>query len=274
MEEEALDEVDSHFVERVATGRGFDAFGDDATSEVVGEIGDEACDVAIGGIGGKVGDEFAIDLDFVEVQVPEATERGVAGPEVVKTELHAKAGEGDERRLDAGGVDVAAMLGDLDGERVGGQALMGEYATDVVGKDLIGQAAGRDVDRHPYVVSLGSPFAALSDRFFEHEVRQRPTEPSGHVVGKELPRGEDPQEGVVPSDEGFGSLEFARGDVEDPLVVQEEPTLVDALEQVHRRRQRRTERRGHDSGSIMRTPWLSRPPVEPNRVNLSMVRKD
>src|ERR1035437_8731094 len=82
---------------------GFDAFGDDADADGVGEVGDHLDEGSAAGLVDLVG-EGGVDLDGIDGKVLEVGEGGVAGTEVVDGDGHAEGAAGVE--LGGGGDDL------------------------------------------------------------------------------------------------------------------------------------------------------------------------
>lgn len=98
----------------------FDTFGDDLGLEVVGEGDDHADDIELIVAAGEAGDEGAVDLEVVNLELAQVLEAGVAGTEVVQGDADALDAEAAEVEGGAGGVLGDGGFGDLKTSRVGG----------------------------------------------------------------------------------------------------------------------------------------------------------
>jgi hypothetical protein len=77
---------------------GLDPFSDDPHSQVVGKAHDRAGRDPVVAPGAKVPDEGAVDLEGIDLESVEVTERGVAGAEVVEVDVESEALELAENR--------------------------------------------------------------------------------------------------------------------------------------------------------------------------------
>ena len=123
-----------------------DELGDRALAHAPRELDDGADHQAVGGVGGAVAHELAVDLDEVEGQVLEVVEGAEARPEVVQREAAAELaellGEGARRGdvVDRGG------LGDLEDQLRRVDRGEAQLAADVLGELGIAQRVAGDVD--------------------------------------------------------------------------------------------------------------------------------
>src|SRR5581483_10213903 len=79
--------VDAEAVEQFPGGVVTDELGDRARAETPSDVDDGLDDEPVGRVGDEVGDELAVDLQVVEVEVLEVVERGEARAEVVEREF-------------------------------------------------------------------------------------------------------------------------------------------------------------------------------------------
>ena len=161
------------------------------------------------------------------------SEGGVAGAEVIDRDLHAELLDLGEP---AGGLlDVAHQrrLGDLDRQRRGVQAAVGERVFDV-GRDLIGvELAPGDVDGHADRIPGRSPRGALSAGLLQDppaDLRDQPRllEQRDEVVGLK-----DAARRVAPADQGLHSGGAHVAQVDRGLIGEEELVLLESFAQVH-----------------------------------------
>ena len=99
--------------------RGLDALGGNVDPRGCGKIEDRLDDRALGRLGRDRRDEAAIDLEPIDLELPEMVERGIARPEIVKREADAARGFGpvvpgvSHGVTVSGQTDVDALLSDL-----------------------------------------------------------------------------------------------------------------------------------------------------------------
>ena len=91
-----------------------DELGDRALAHAAGELDDGADHEPVGGVGGAVADELAVDLDEVEGQVLEVVEGAEARAEVVQGEAAAELAELLGEAARGGDVVDRGGLGDLE----------------------------------------------------------------------------------------------------------------------------------------------------------------
>ena len=81
----------------------------------------------------------------------------MAAPEVVDREPHAQLAQLHQHRSRPGGVRHDRALGDLELERLGREARLGERLGNLLGEPQVEQVAARDVDGDRDVVARASP---------------------------------------------------------------------------------------------------------------------
>ena len=138
--------VAAHLAEARQLQRRLQALGDDGDAERVAEVDDGLDDRRVLGVEAEAGDEPTVDLDRLDREPLEVRERGVAGAEVVDREVQAQAAQvaqGDRRRLDVG---EQCGLGDLQPQRIGGDAGLAEHFADEARERRVDDLASADVD--------------------------------------------------------------------------------------------------------------------------------
>ena len=94
--------------------RGLDALGHDRLPALAGELPERAEDGLGGVVGGPGLDQRQVDLDDVELELPEQAQAGVAGAHVVRGDPDAVAAQQVERRAQPGQVLHGLALGELE----------------------------------------------------------------------------------------------------------------------------------------------------------------
>ena len=146
-EEVALAAVAAHLAQAGQLQRRLQALGDHGDAERVAEVDDRLDDRRVLACRGRARRRSPVDLDRLDREALEVGQRRVAGAEVVDGEVQAEAAQvaqGDRRRLDVG---EQRGLGDLQPQRVGGDAGLAEDVGDEVGERRVDDLAGPDVDR-------------------------------------------------------------------------------------------------------------------------------
>src|SRR5579875_3681217 len=145
------------------------------------------------------GDEVPVDLQAVYWQFAEVREGGVADPEVVDRQAHAKLVELLEHRLRDRALVDEHPFGDLDRECLGRKLILCEQVRDESGKARIGKLGSGDVDRHAdlFMTAL-PPFSALAQGDLEDPGTECVDRAALFGQGNELFRGNGTNGGMLP----------------------------------------------------------------------------
>ena len=154
--------------------------------------------------------------------------------------MHAELGQLAQGRHGLTGVLHEHALGDLEHQRLRGQAAPVELPGDEVGEVGLLQVAHAHVDGHRYVQAAGPPVGDLGKCSAEHVPRDPVHEPGALGERDELLRRDQPPLGVAPAHQRLGPEHGAVRQADLGLVVQLEVAVVDALAQ----RAHRAEPRG------------------------------
>jgi hypothetical protein len=145
-------------------------------------------------VGGDPHHEAAIDLDHVEVQLPQTRQRRIAGAEVVERELRAERPQVGDHLQHLGGVHTPRRLGELDHEIAGLQAArvdLLEEALSVAGSQ---QLLRGDVDVNGQGEAEISPLPRLLACLRQHPADQLV---AGEALLGEVDEGVGPEHPVV-----------------------------------------------------------------------------
>ncbi len=165
-------------LDRVAAGVGedrtsdlvFGTFGDDGQAQRVRHRDGGTDDDRVALVGGDVGDEGAIELQFVGGQAVQVGERRITGPVVVDGDPHSEIGELAEHVARLADVGHDLGLCDLERERARRKSVGPEMRGDVADEGTIREVAPGDVDRQADVEAISPPSGCLVTGFGEHEV--------------------------------------------------------------------------------------------------------
>ena len=262
-EEVALAAIAAHRPQPRQLQRRLQPLGDDGDAEGVAEVDDGLDDRRVLGVEAEPGDEATVDLDRLDREPLEVRQRRVAGAEVVDGEVQAEAAQvaqGDRRRLDVG---EQRGLGDLQPQRVGRDAGLGEHVGDEAGEGRVDDLAGADVDRQRAVGERQLPRpppGELGERVAQDRRPDLVDQPGLLGHRQELVGRQQAALGVQPAGQRLEAGDVAGRQLDDRLEVRDDLAALEAATQLGRRAQRehgssracpgRTPRRSRD-----RAPW-------------------
>src|ERR1700688_958732 len=211
---------------------GFDALGNDTLLEVLTHINDGADDGRIVRVAGDLVDKGLVNLEDVDGELAEIAEAGIAGAEVVHSQVYTHPFEGLKHI--GGSLDVAHQdaLGELKVEIAGFQAGFRENRADALDKTLIakldsGNIDGNALERQTRVL----PFAGLSAGFIEYPSADLDNEAALYGDGNELGGKDASTVGVLPTHQGFGAGDLTGVEIDLRLKVQQELVALQSAAQ-------------------------------------------
>ena len=186
------------------------------------ELDGRAHDRGAAGIRGHVGDEGAVDLELVDRQVAQVGEGAVAGAVVVDRDPQAEPAERLEDLAGTLRVDHDHALGDLELERAGRHAVLGEQPAIRSASDSSSRSDAERLTATLRSRPVRAPVRELPDGGLQHELGDGAHQPALLDDGQERVRVEQPAGGVLPAHERLRAEGGAGRDVDLRLVVQDE----------------------------------------------------
>jgi len=207
----------------------FDAFGDDAEAEAVGD-GDDGVDYGVGSAGVTDAiDKAAVDLEALDGELIELAEGRVAGAEVVDGKGDAEPGEQVDLTGGLGEVTHHCGLGDLHAEEMRIDVVCGEGFEDVGGEVWTGDLERRDVDVNAYGwEALLSPASGLCAKLVEDPVAEGDDEAAFFGDCDERGGRDETALGMAKADQGLEGVELAADGVHR-LIVKLEAAIAEGL---------------------------------------------
>ena len=115
-----------------------------------GDAGKHHCPAAF--VLARLDHKAAIELQLLEAELPEETDRGIAGTEIVERYFHAEAPDQRQTAFRDHGFEYEAGFGDLQLEAFGVEASFLEDVAELDREFRIAQLGGRNIDRQRNVV--------------------------------------------------------------------------------------------------------------------------
>src|SRR3954447_19238321 len=210
----------------------FDPFGDGRERQAFAEADDRAHELRLaGGALAEAHDERAVDLQHVDRELVEVAERGVARPEVVEREQHARLLQLLERRQVLDAVLEQDALRHLERQRRRLDAGLLQRTPDVRDEPGLAELAGGGVYALPWA-ALPPPPRGLLAGALEQPLPQRADQPGLLGERDEVVRRDEAALRVLPADERLDAGDLPRRQLEQRLVVEDELLLVEAVAQV------------------------------------------
>ena len=185
------------------------------------EVDGGADDVRLTHVARHCGNERLVDLDLVDRQAVEVSQRRVPGAEIVDRQPYTRVFEARQDLQDALRLGHDHAFRDFEDELMRIRAGLPDQLVDLLWKRRIDQVAHRDVDRHRERPAGVVPAAPLAERRSQHPAGQRPDQPCLLGEGDELHRRDHAVAGVLPADQGLESLEPAGAQVDQRLIVEQ-----------------------------------------------------
>ena len=167
-EEEALEQLRPQLFQGAQLFFGFDALAAHPDGTAVGQLQHVAQQPVVVGAVLDVADEAAVDLDLIDLHLPESAETGVAGAEVVHRDLDAVFLPLAEDGVDMGVVHELHALGEFDGQSVSRQAAGLEHPEHIGDDGVLQQLGVGHVDVDVEVRQALPPPAALGQCCLQH----------------------------------------------------------------------------------------------------------
>ena len=207
----------------------FDAFGDDAEVEAVGD-GDDGVNDGVSAAGDADAiDKAAVDFEALDGELVELAEGRVAGAEVVDGEGDAEPGEQVDLAGGLGEVAHHGGFGDLHAEEMGIDVVGGEGFEDVGGEVWTCDLERGDVDVDAYGgETLPPPTGGLGAELVEDPVAEGDDEAAFFGDGDERGGRDEAAFGMAEANEGFEAVELS-GDGVEGLVVKLEAAVAERL---------------------------------------------
>ena len=179
-------------------------------------------------------DKAAVNLDLVNLQLLQPPQAGVAGAEVVHRDLNAALLPLEKQLVDVGIVQQLHALGDLQGQRVAGQAAPVHRVQHLLDDVLLAQLGIGHIDAHMEVGRLPAPRPALRQRGVQHPDAHRADQLALLQNGHKLSRRHASPPGRGVPQQGLGAVEPVGAGANLGLVAQRKAlkALPDALCQV------------------------------------------
>src|SRR5690606_4484214 len=231
--EVSLGEVAAQLGDQARLGERLDAFGHHLQAERVGQLDHARDNDQVLALAADLVDELAVDLDVVDRQVADLSERRVTHAEVIQRDANAAR----VQRLQAGagllGVAHHVGLGDLEDQLLGGAvAELAQQAVDKFDQVRLVELARRNVDADGQRQPAVAPTARLAAGFARDPAVEADDQAGLLGDRNDVGRRHQATLGMFPAHQRFVALEPAAFGQHDRLVDQREIIVVDGVAQV------------------------------------------
>ena len=236
VEEEALTQLAAEILQAVQLLLQLDPFGDRLQLQRFAQRDHRARERRLRVASAHIVDERLVDLEDVDREALQVSERRVAGAEIVDRETNAERLERVQPLENRRALLHEHTLGDLEHEMARIEPAVAERAPHIVHHVLALQLVSRDVDRERERLSRRALSACQPDglpaRLAHHPAAERNDQPRLLGQRNERERREHPARGMIPAHERLDAGDLARLQQDDRLIEQRELVAVDRVAQI------------------------------------------